>query len=704
LPAPDSTGGVFFFDLYGTLLAPRGAPLAPRPDLTSWMLLAEHNRLGVLANLAPGLHVSELRRTLEGVYLRDFFDPALLVAASDLPTPLPDRRAFAAAAALAGVAVSDCRFVSNNPALRQAAEAAGMPALPLSAGPGAEAGGAAALLAGFPGDAAALRAIGPENAALRAAGPQDAVLLAGEVYEDTGPTYVLAGRVVTLSDDGDKVVDGGRILISKGKIVDILKPEQPLPPAFQQAPSLDTGSTLYPGMMDLHNHFAYNLLPLWPVPKHFDNRSQWPRNADYKPLISLPTTALAAYAETARALVRYVETKALMGGITTGQGIRTKVNGGLKLFRGALRYVEETKDERLPEAATLVPDLYVAKKDNVLAFRRGLEHHEAYFYHLAEGIDAVAQQHYQDLADHDLLQRSLVGIHSLGAGKAGLAALAKAGAKIVWSPFSNMLLYGRTLDLAALLASRVLFSIGCDWSPTGSKNLLEELKIARWEANRQQVDLSAEDLVRAVTANAAKICAWDKWLGVLKPGALCDLVAINGVKGQDVYTNLIDATEADVTLVVVHGIPRYGDADLMNSLHFDKANPLEQVKVAGARRALYLYTPDAGPVGVSFAAAQATLEEAMGDLPAFVKKSQADSASLSSLGIEPAFTVELDMDAGGPADVDAGEAELAADYSKIADSIPLDPPVVGASDYWDRIEKQANLPAELKKELKNAYP
>jgi len=276
MPAPEAKNQVLFFDLYGTLINPRGQAIAARPDVSEWMLLAENNGLGVLVNLRPGLHVSELRRTLEAAFLKDFFDPTLLVVASDLPTPLPDVRAFAAAAALAGRPVAECRFVSNNPALRKAAETAGMTALQLSeAAPAAD----ATLLAGEPGVAE---------------------LLAGEVDEDTGPTYILKGRVVTMNDDGDKIIDDARVLITKGKIAGILKPDQPLPAAFKDAPAVDTGCTLYTGMIDLHNHFAYNILPLWTVPKHFDDRSQWPRHADYKPLISLPTTAIAGFPDTAR--------------------------------------------------------------------------------------------------------------------------------------------------------------------------------------------------------------------------------------------------------------------------------------------------------------------------------------------------------------------------------------------------------------------
>ena len=41
------------------------------------------------------------------------------------------------------------------------------------------------------------------------------------------------------------------------------------------------------------------------------------------------------------------------------------------------------------------------------------------------------------------------------------------------------LLYGKTADIAAAKAAGVRLGIGSDWSPSGSKNLLGELKVAR---------------------------------------------------------------------------------------------------------------------------------------------------------------------------------------------------------------------------------
>src|SRR4029453_7960210 len=51
---------------------------------------------------------------------------------------------------------------------------------------------------------------------------------------------------------------------------------------------------------------------------------------------------------------------------------------------------------------------------------------------------------------------------------------------IVWSPVSNLLLYGDTLDVETLLAEGINVALGSDWSPSGSKHAWDEAKFARF--------------------------------------------------------------------------------------------------------------------------------------------------------------------------------------------------------------------------------
>ena len=61
------------------------------------------------------------------------------------------------------------------------------------------------------------------------------------------------------------------------------------------------------------------------------------------------------------------------------------------------------------------------------------------------------------------------------------------GGSVVWSPFSNLWLYRGTTDVLAARAAGVRICLGADWSPSGSKNLLGELKVAdMWNTTHAQ--------------------------------------------------------------------------------------------------------------------------------------------------------------------------------------------------------------------------
>jgi 5-methylthioadenosine/S-adenosylhomocysteine deaminase len=678
----DSNGGAVFFDLLGTVVV-RDARERFAARRESLELMLDDVRVGLLCNLPPGRSQRDVTRILDEAGVLERFDPDLLIVASDLPCPLPDRRAFAVAAALAEAPPEACRFVSTDAASCAAAATSGMDATEL---PVPEAGpGKPELFS----DAAAPR-------------PQ---LLAGEVDEDIGPTFVLVGRIVTMAARGE-VLERAQLVVTRGRIAALVPAGSDLPAEYAETPRIETRGTIYPGLLDLHNHFVYNVLPLWVAPRQYSNRSQWPRAPGYASEVQLPVRALAERPSTAKAIVRYVEAKALIGGTTTGQGMRTRVNGGPRLFNGAMRNVEETKDPRLPEAGTRVPTLY-ANPEGVRSFRAALDARNAYFYHLAEGSDLGARRTFTDLEDNDLLARSLVGIHCLGLNSSDLAQLAKAGAKGVWSPFSNLLLYGQTLDLHALRASGLRFSIGCDWTPTGSKNLLQELKVARWVASAQAADLTAEDLVRAVTCNPAAVVGWEGYVGVLRPEALADVLVLRGDQG-DAFNQLVDATEAEVALVLVHGIPRYGDSDLMGQLNTEPDRPLEEWSLDGSKKAFNLQTPGSELSEISFGAARGTLLNAMSDLVAFRASTEEQEAALYALGLDaPSFTLELDNEYQPTPDelLDGAvpEAELMADWSQMAQSVELDSPVVGGQDYWARVDAQPNIDPSLKEALRSAY-
>ncbi|HYC06791.1 MAG TPA: amidohydrolase family protein [Candidatus Binatia bacterium] len=453
-----------------------------------------------------------------------------------------------------------------------------------------------------------------------------------------GP-YALAGRVVTMAPGGQPLANGV-VYVKDDSIVAVLDAGAGPPPGFENVAPIDTKGTIYPGLIELHNHLSYDALPLWDVPQKFSNRDKWSSGAmsdTYRKLISGPMQIVGTTPGLPEAVVRYVEVKCLLGGTTTSQGIALYSDAGIrKLYFGACRNVEVTKDKALPIAATRIPD--VAARDIEKFFKRE-QASTSLILHLAEGTDQAAESHFTALQRADkswAIAASLAGIHCVALTRADFDVLASKGASMVWSPLSNLLLYGATADVASARAAGVRMGIGSDWSPSGSKNLLFELRVARAYA-KTIGGIPDRDLLAMATIDAAGILGWDKALGSLEAGKRADILVV-ARRTHDPYEHLFQCTEADVELVVIDGVARAGTAALMTQL--GRGTPTETVSVGTETRVLDLEQSGVDPTiaGLSLADATTRLRDALADLPQLAKPKFG-----AALG-EPRLTLELDHD------------------------------------------------------------
>ncbi len=486
---------------------------------------------------------------------------------------------------------------------------------------------------------------------------------------------VYKGRVATMSG---QVIDDGRVFVEGDRIAEVRPASSPAPAGWSGAPTIETQGVIYPGLIDLHGHLAYNALPLWDVPQRYDNRRHWMGSPVYARDIKLPMSALLRQggAAFARALVRYVEVKLLLGGTTVAQGLTSGTGGSL--YRGLVRNAEAPDEAGLRRAGTRVFDLV---QNDVQAMRASLDGGGPYIFHLAEGLDAQAAAQFELVEREGLLRANLACIHCLGLSASNHQALRQAGAHTVWSPLSNLLLYGATLDEGAVAAP---FALGCDWSPSGSRNLLHEMKVASLHAKALGWKLSAEALARSVTVDAAAALQWGSHCGQVAAGMLADLLVLDA-RHPDPFENLLRATEREVKSVVIDGQPRYGDLPLMQQML--QAEPLETLTVGGRHKALYLRQAESPLADLNLKLATDYLRESMFDLT----RPPPGLALLKADARADDFSVELDMQG----DPEAIPVELAA--LKPRTSIPLDAlTVVDDPEHFDRLDRQVNLPAYLK--------
>jgi len=436
-----------------------------------------------------------------------------------------------------------------------------------------------------------------------------------------GPTFALGGRVVTM-DGHDSVVDDGVVYVRDGSIAAVQKANVDPPPEFAGVKVLETKGTIYPGLIDLHDHLSYNALQLWDVPKLFTNRDQWAQGDTYRKLVTGPMKVLAHTPEYVPAIVRYVEAKCLVAGTTTAQGIALSSYSGIQRFyKGIVRNVEQTDEDELPEAGTHIAD--VAAKDWAKFLKR-LESFDCLLLHLSEGTDKAAHDHFLALqapSGEWAVTSALAGIHCVALEKKDFEVLAKAGASMVWSPLSNLLLYGKTADTSLAHAAGVLTALGPDWSPSGSKNLLGELKVARLVDSLNGDGLSDVELIALATRNPAKILRWDEHLGSVEAGKRADLLVVSGA-GGDAHAHLFTRSEHDVELVVVNGVPRYGASTVMRKLLGEAAAQAEAGSAGGRARLLFLTQATGDPVVGKVTLKEATelLTDGLRRLPELAKE------------------------------------------------------------------------------------
>src|SRR4029450_167281 len=124
---------VAYLDFEGVLFDHDGSAWRARDVLPLLSRLGRDHRIGLLRTLARAYDAASFRLLLRDHGFEAWFDPELILFASALPTPLPDRRAFAVAAALAEAKPETLTYITANPKLSAAAKESGWHTAPPSA-------------------------------------------------------------------------------------------------------------------------------------------------------------------------------------------------------------------------------------------------------------------------------------------------------------------------------------------------------------------------------------------------------------------------------------------------------------------------------------------------------------------------------------------------------------------------------------------
>ncbi|MHB1207330.1 MAG: amidohydrolase family protein [Rhodospirillaceae bacterium] len=383
---------------------------------------------------------------------------------------------------------------------------------------------------------------------------------------------LLSGTVVT----SDAVLQNGWVAIDNGKIVSVTADKPNIPAARVLA----TGDIIFPGFVDLHNHPLYNVYPRWTPPVLYGNRYQWRSAPEYVAALAEPHGKVVAanFCD----MDAFVELKGLFGGTTTTLGISQPRDTSIACIAGLARnldwftgfYGTAVGQERVRAALGVQPgDIRDTAPALAASLRNGQI--DLMAIHIAEGQrnDPLSQGEFAELEKLGLLTPRTAIIHGVALTRADFAKVHAAGAALVWSPRSNFELYGETARINDAAAENVTIALAPDWSPTGSTNMLAELKFAkRISDSRFNALFSAKQLFEMASSIPARIAHIDDKVGALKPGLYADLFLLRGDPAHP-YDALVNAAPDDVALTMVGGVAISGDVRYLTALGVTQAEP-----------------------------------------------------------------------------------------------------------------------------------
>lgn len=321
-----------------------------------------------------------------------------------------------------------------------------------------------------------------------------------------------------------------------------------------------------PGFINPHDHIWYNHRPPSSfTDERYEHRHQWRLGLQGH---TQPEFERATGSEQ----VAWGEIRHALGGTTSIAGM-----GGVPQLVRNLEAEDLNGDLAHPAAFTTVFPLGDASGVMLSA---GCEYPEvvdpeaftaagSFQAHVAEGVDSNAAN--EVACVNSMLaagvEKPAAFVHFVGATTDDAVALSETSRSVIWSPRSNIALYGHTANVTLLDRLGVNIALSTDWLPSGSMNMLRELSCAAdFSNNYLDGYFSSYDLWKMATINAARSFSLQAELGSIAPGLIADITIIRDGSMADPFDDLVQASDADVILVLRAGEAVAGRAQLVSAL------------------------------------------------------------------------------------------------------------------------------------------
>ncbi len=401
------------------------------------------------------------------------------------------------------------------------------------------------------------------------------------------PHYALKGIAVTMNSEKD-IQENAYIEILGDRILSITS----------TAPSdiliINVNGLIFPGLINAHHHPAYGVLDQIPFPKTYLSRYEWMQESVYRDFMDQYERILNSGEELGQHanISKLTEVRALCSGTTSIQGENCNGHGYDDIAHQGMLI---NNVERFPNR--VFSSWYPMDSEFEWRNYRTYQYWDRFIIHLSEGSDRDSLLEFYSWLAWGMLDERTTILNGIPFHSTEWLIMSMANASLVWSPSSNMRLYGTTADIPGALDAGIMIALGTDWTESGSPNLLEEMKTANALNNEYWSGrITPIQFAEFVTCNAAQVTGQGN-RGILAPNHVADLLVIP--KGSDdPYVTLLNLEPEQIRLMIVNGKPMMGDPDMMNQFPFITSD-MEDISICGypKKLAMTLNTaaiPDAG--------------------------------------------------------------------------------------------------------------
>ncbi|MFP2960431.1 lamin tail domain-containing protein [Myxococcus sp. 1LA] len=388
--------------------------------------------------------------------------------------------------------------------------------------------------------------------------------------------------------DGETLV-GGQVLVDAQGVITCAACDCSAAAGAAEATQVSCpGGVISPGLVNPHEHIGYPMEPYVGTEERYEHRHEWRTGRNGHTRINSPQANAADN-------VRWGELRQMMAGATTmaGAGGQAGLLRNVDVNNTAL---QEGLDEGVVNSDTFplgdTSGTMIASGCGYgsMPTTSSLPSSAAYLPHISEGISAAALNEFICLSTgaNNVMQPRTAVIHGIGLTAKEIHLMAQNGTGLIWSPRSNISLYGDTAMVSAYKSQGVTIALGTDWLRSGSMNLLRELQCADYlNSTHYARTFSDEDLWRMVTSNASDLVDTFEKTGRIAEGKVADLAIFQlRTFATSPHRAVITANPEHVVLTMRGGKALYGDQALMAGLR--GADTCDTLDVCGASKEVCL--------------------------------------------------------------------------------------------------------------------